>query len=331
MHRRRELVPDVLPELVARVRANRLLHVRRGSSSSPPSLRATPTMAKRRGSSRRSASAYSAGISFLCVRSPEAPKMTSANGSGVCAARDLPRAGSAARPRSPSLRLLHRVAAELVAERRVHLRREVRARRATRSARTARRRSRARARSRRSPRRSSSGPRRSPRRNGAICSSLPPYSSNASTSSSSSHERTTEPYRQMPAISCRSRSNSECSSTSKPSAYACISPYSIPLCTIFTKWPAPDGADVRVAVVGRERREDRLEPLHRLVLAADHQAVADLQPPDAAGDAGVDEVDPLRLAPPRSAAASRGSSSCRRRRSCRRSRRATAAAGTCPR
>ena len=29
--------------------------------------------------------------------------------------------------------------------------------------------------------------------------------------------------------------------SSKPSAYACISPYSIPLWTIFTKCPAPDG------------------------------------------------------------------------------------------
>ena len=27
---------------------------------------------------------------------------------------------------------------------------------------------------------------------------------------------------------------------SKPSAYDCISPYSMPLCTIFTKCPAPD-------------------------------------------------------------------------------------------
>ena len=49
--------------------------------------------------------------------------------------------------------------------------------------------------------------------------------------------------------------------SSKPSAYACISPYSIPLWTIFVKWPAPDGADVRVAVLRRERREHRLEPL----------------------------------------------------------------------
>ena len=54
-------------------------------------------------------------------------------------------------------------------------------------------------------------------------------------------------------------------------------------------------ADVRVPVFRRERGEDRLEPLHRLVVAADHQAEADLQTPDPAGDPGVDEVDPTVL------------------------------------
>ena len=39
-------------------------------------------------------------------------------------------------------------------------------------------------------------------------------------------------------------------SSSKPSAYACIMPYSMPLWTIFTKWPAPDWPDVRVAAGG---------------------------------------------------------------------------------
>src|SRR5438477_668426 len=76
---------------------------------------------------------------------------------------------------------------------------------------------------------------------GAMSSSFEPCSSNASWRSSSSHERTTEPYRQMPEICSRSRPNSECPITSKPSAYASIRPYSIPLCTIFTKWPAPEG------------------------------------------------------------------------------------------
>jgi hypothetical protein len=54
-------------------------------------------------------------------------------------------------------------------------------------------------------------------------------------------------------------------------------------------------ADVRVAVLRREAPEDRLEPLHGLVVPADHQAEADLEPPDAAGDAGVDEVKPAHL------------------------------------
>src|SRR6266550_4473047 len=76
---------------------------------------------------------------------------------------------------------------------------------------------------------------------GAMSSSFEPCVSNAACRSSSSHDRTTEPLRQMPEISCASRSYSECSMISKPSAYDCIKPYSIPLCTIFTKWPAPDG------------------------------------------------------------------------------------------
>ena len=42
-----------------------------------------------------------------------------------------------------------------------------------------------------------------------------------------------------------------------PSAYAAISPYSMPLCTILTKWPAPDGpqcSQPRSAVVGSPSR-----------------------------------------------------------------------------
>src|SRR3978361_2303076 len=49
---------------------------------------------------------------------------------------------------------------------------------------------------------------------------------------------------------------------------------------------------MRVPLWRRERREHRLAPLHGLRVAADHQAEADLEAPDAAGDAGVDEVDP---------------------------------------
>jgi hypothetical protein len=55
------------------------------------------------------------------------------------------------------------------------------------------------------------------------------------------------------------------------------------------------GTDVRVAALGRERLEDRLEPLHGLVVAADHEAEPDLQPPDTARDPCVDEVDAALL------------------------------------
>ena len=51
---------------------------------------------------------------------------------------------------------------------------------------------------------------------------------------------------------------------------------------------------VRVAILRRQRGEDRLAVLHRRVAAADHQAVAVLQSPDAAARAAVDELD-LRL------------------------------------
>ena len=50
-------------------------------------------------------------------------------------------------------------------------------------------------------------------------------------------------------------------------------------------------AGVEVAVDRRERAEDRLERLDRLAVAADHQAEAVREPPDAAGHAGVDVVD----------------------------------------
>src|SRR5437588_7046588 len=48
-----------------------------------------------------------------------------------------------------------------------------------------------------------------------------------------------------------------------------------------------------VALLGGERLEDRLEPLHGLLVAADHEAEADLEPPDPARDARVHEVDAL--------------------------------------
>ena len=84
----------------------------------------------------------------------------------------------------------------------------------------------------------------------------------------------------------------------------------MPLWTILTKWPAPLGpqcSQPRSAVVvspvmpvgawrrvepGRERLEDRGEVGDGVVVAADHQAVAALEPEDAAAGAAVDVVDP---------------------------------------
>ena len=71
--------------------------------------------------------------------------------------------------------------------------------------------------------------------------------------------------------------------------------------------PSPSGG-ASASSIGRRPRD-------RVVAAADHHAVADLQAPDAAARADVDELDPV-LAPPRGARlASRSTSSCRRRRS----------------
>ena len=91
-------------------------------------------------------------------------------------------------------------------------------------------------------------------------------------------------------------------------------PYSMPLWTIFTKWPAPLGpqwSQPCSAGVGWRRRrgppcastvptpgasasKTGSQPGDRVVVATDHQAVAALQPEDAAAGAGVDVVDPLR-------------------------------------
>ena len=81
----------------------------------------------------------------------------------------------------------------------------------------------------------------------------------------------------------------------------------------------------------RAPRRSGCSRLHRRLVAAGHQAEADLEAPDAAGDADVDEARSSASAPPCSGAASRGSSSCRRRRSSRRARGRRAASGTCPR
>ena len=64
-----------------------------------------------------------------------------------------------------------------------------------------------------------------------------------------------------------------------------------------------------------ERVEDRLDLGDVVLAAADHQRVAVLQAPDAAGDAGVDVADALLAAASRRAPGRRCTSSCRRRRS----------------
>ena len=49
----------------------------------------------------------------------------------------------------------------------------------------------------------------------------------------------------------------------------------------------------RGADAGSQRCEYRVEPFHNLLLSADHQAVAPLQPPDAAARSDVEIVDAL--------------------------------------
>src|SRR5262249_28492024 len=55
--------------------------------------------------------------------------------------------------------------------------------------------------------------------------------------------------------------------------------------------PSARGSDMRIAVLRRERGEDRLAVLHRFVASADHETVAVLESPYAAARAAVDEVD----------------------------------------
>ena len=87
----------------------------------------------------------------------------------------------------------------------------------------------------------------------------------------------------------------------------------MPLWTIFTKWPAPGGPDMGVAAFGGQRQEGRLGHGHRLVGAADHQAVPLGQAPDAARGAGVDQGDALGRPAGRPGGRSPCSWSCRRR------------------
>ena len=83
----------------------------------------------------------------------------------------------------------------------------------------------------------------------------------------------------------------------------------MPLCTILTKWPGTAWAAVQIAFFGGAARatasgcscdiagprtqclEDGIQVQHHLLRAADHQAVAALQSPDATTGAHVDIVD----------------------------------------
>ena len=94
-------------------------------------------------------------------------------------------------------------------------------------------------------------------------------------------------------------------------------PYSTPLWTIFTKWPAPASPKCRQPSGGASTSRIGASRSTASLVAADHHAVADLEPPDAAGGADVDVVDArARAAPPRGGRR-RASWCCRRRRSCR--------------
>src|SRR5919204_946102 len=270
------------------------------NSSSVSSLRATPTTTNRLGSSRRNASEYSAGKSFFCVRSPEAPKMTSAHGSGVrrswspsssgfsCVVATLMRARIGAR-----LGLLERadsVAAELVAQCGGDLRREVDLV-TGREARKERR--------------------RDDRRRHVLVDRL--VDRPASLAGVLDVRGDVLELRPV-LIECRVQE------LEQPRAdYGAVSPdprdlfeVEVELGVIHDLEPlrvrlhqavldpvvnhlhevaGAGSPHVRVAVLRGKRAEDWLEALHRLVLAADHQAVADFKPPDPARDTCVDEMD----------------------------------------
>ena len=57
------------------------------------------------------------------------------------------------------------------------------------------------------------------------------------------------------------------------------------------------GVRAAASTPGRERREERVEPSHDVGLAADHEAVAALEPPDAAARPAVDVVEAARREP----------------------------------
>ncbi len=234
-----ELVPHVLAERVARVLLHGLLHPlaelvvdllgARGADDAEPlrqQVAHRQRVERRHQLLRRQVARRAEDDEDARIRPPPQPQPLEQ--------RVL--LGDAHRPR----RSLDGVAAELVAERRVHLRGE----------RLVLPRGEAREERGRDHRhghvlgdrlvQSSSAPRRSPRRSrgSSRAATLPPRRRRAAARAATSGRPTRSA--RCPAISCRSRSNSDFSITSKPSAYACISPYSIPLWTIFTKCPAPD-------------------------------------------------------------------------------------------
>ena len=136
-------------------------------------------------------------MSLRAVRSPVAPKTTTAHGSGVRGRRRPARSGLERRAVASSRRRpsagLHGVAAELVAQRGLHLRAERRRLPRREAPHQRERDDRAAARPGRAPPAPSSGLRPSLRRSPRIDSSRGSRS-NARSASSSSHERTTEPW-----------------------------------------------------------------------------------------------------------------------------------------
>ena len=132
VHPRGELVPDVLVERVARVLLDGLLHPLAEARRRSPRVRAAPTIAnfsRQQLPDRRARRAPASASSR--VRSPDAPKMTRMHGSGRRRRRSPSSSGFASSAcavtrADPALRLrlrdrLDRVAAELVAQRRVDL------------------------------------------------------------------------------------------------------------------------------------------------------------------------------------------------------------------
>src|SRR3954465_13983363 len=210
----------------------------------------TPTTPKAAGRCAPSARLYRAGSSFLWARSPLAPKTTTAQGSGDDSARSPARSGFGTSSCSGEYgisALLDRVAAELVAEGGLDLGGEgllLPGGEPPRGGEDP-------------PCREANRPRSDSVITGAgtfwstaawtvqrpspLSSTYPLIAcrrgsfSKASARRSSSQERTTLPCIQVRAIPPRSRSgNGDDWRISKPSPYAAMSPYSIPLCTIFT-------------------------------------------------------------------------------------------------